>query len=723
MIMSRFNEIRRNYAMQNENKILKLYKNDMVDILKMIYPTFTKEYIGQVVEYSAKKRYKKTNAILHNNYEKTVQNTNIMSVTNYILSKEPIVTAYGVMFKKHAETDNPLIKMIEMFMVNRGIHKDIMLSYPADSEMYEKYNLLQSLDKVDCNAIYGILSAPSSALYNIYVAASITAQGRSLISSATMFFEMFLANNVKFASLEEIFTFINNIKREKPKRQYDDKLILDRNITIEECFAKIILTTGDFRKGMIKWIPDEKDMELIWLAINRLSQEDINRIYYKNNLYEFFNNKSMTKALRIIMDKMETPFLNPNEAPEEIRVELETLLSLVREYVFYNYQIIDRIDRNKHMVKTVAVISDTDSAIVSFDAWYHFVLGKISGMNLKINEESTNKAFEKFLNTRFSDTPDELELDFDFIQDKIIQVPKKRDVIKFMTNNTLKFSILNIIAYLCSNLVADYMLAYTKSNHSYADGKKCLIIMKNEFTFGNTLLTMSKKNYATVQQVQEGHIINDGIGKMDIKGLPINKSTMNDKAKKELQKILKEEVLMSERIDQIKIIKRLAILEKQIYESLHSGNKEYYKPVSIKSLESYDDPLRTQGVKASLIWNMVRGNELEAIDLHARNTVDIVKVMITEENIQKIKDSYPDVYERFGTVFADKEIFKEKANPVKKEITSIAIPVDVKTPGWIMEFIDYNTIINDNMCNFPLESLNIRTLDTNTVNYTNIVQI
>ena len=171
--------------MQNENKILELYKNDMVDILKMIYPTFTKEYIGQVVEYSAKKRYKKTDAILHNNYEKTVQNTNLMSVTNYILSREPIVTAYGVMFKKHAETDNPLIKMIEMFMVNRGIHKDIMLSYPADSEMYEKYNLLQSLDKVDCNAIYGILSAASSALYNIYVAASITAQGRSLISSAS----------------------------------------------------------------------------------------------------------------------------------------------------------------------------------------------------------------------------------------------------------------------------------------------------------------------------------------------------------------------------------------------------------------------------------------------------------------------------------------------------------------------------------------------------------
>ena len=140
-------------------------------------------------------------------------------------------------------------------------------------------------------------------------------------------------------------------------------------------------------------------------------------------------------------------------------------------------------------------------------------------------------------------------------------------------------------------------------------------------------------------------------------------------------------------------------------------------------MESYDDPLRIQGVKASLIWNMVRGEELEAIDLNARNTVDIVKVIITEENLEKIKDVYPGVYERFLTVFQDKQIFKEKTTKTKKEITSLAIPVDVKTPKWVMEFIDYNSIINDNMSNFPLESINIKILNANNVNYSNIVQI
>lgn len=713
---------------EKEKNIIDLYKKDMTDILKLIYPSLTREYIDNALDYSIKKRYNEVTAHLNNSYTKTKQDMNLFKLTNWILKKEPIMTAYGVLFKKHADTENPLIDMIAMFMNNREIHKKEMFKYPKNSELFEKYNLLQLLDKIDCNAIYGILSAASSALYNIDVAASITAQGRSLISSATMFFEMFLSNNVKFASLDEVLVFINNVKNEKHTRQFDDKLILDRDITIEECFSKLVLTIGDYRRGIVKWIPTEEDLEIIWYAVSHLTQEDINRVYYKNNLYDFFDNKSMTKSLIYIMKKMKQPYLDPNMVPEEISVELETLLSLVKEYVFYNYQIIDRIERNAHMVKNVAIISDTDSAIVSFDAWYHFVLNKLEGITLNLNRKKTEEIVEYTYNTKWKREIEEKELDFDFIKDEIIEVPKKQRVITYMVNKELKFSILNIIAYLCSQLINEYMLSYTKSNHSYAEGKKCLIIMKNEFTFGTTMLTMNKKNYATIQELQEGHIINNGDGVMDIKGLPINKSTLNDKTKEELQKILEEEILTSDEIDQVRIIKRLAILEKQIFENLKSGQKDYYKPATIKALNSYEDPMRIQGIKAALVWNMVRGEELEAIDLEARNTVDIAKVIITPENIEKIKDRFPDVYDRFVDLFKDPDhsffgTSSQYGVKIKKTITSIAIPTDVQVPEWLVEFIDYTTIINNNLTNFPTESVNIVTMDNPNVNFTNIMKI
>ena len=713
---------------EKEKNIIDLYKKDMTDILKLIYPSLTREYIDNVLDYSIKNRYIEVTAHLNNSYTKTKQDMNLFKLTNWILKKEPIMTAYGVLFKKHADTENPLIDMIAMFMNNREIHKKEMFKYPKNSELFEKYNLLQLLDKIDCNAIYGILSAASSALYNIDVAASITAQGRSLISSATMFFEMFLSNNVKFASLDEVLVFINNVKNEKHTRQFDDKLILDRDITTEECFSKLVLTIGDYRRGIVKWIPTEEDLEIIWYAVSHLTQEDINRVYYKNNLYDFFDNKSMTKSLIYIMKKMKQPYLDPNMVPEEISVELETLLSLVKEYVFYNYQIIDRIERNAHMVKNVAIISDTDSAIVSFDAWYHFVLNKLEGITLNLNRKKTEEIVEYTYNTKWKREIEEKELDFDFIKDEIIEVPKKQRVITYMVNKELKFSILNIIAYLCSQLINEYMLSYTKSNHSYAEGKKCLIIMKNEFTFGTTMLTMNKKNYATIQELQEGHIINNGDGVMDIKGLPINKSTLNDKTKEELQKILEEEILTSDEIDQVRIIKRLAILEKQIFENLKSGQKDYYKPATIKALNSYEDPMRIQGIKAALVWNMVRGEELEAIDLEARNTVDIAKVIITPENIEKIKDKFPDVYDRFVDLFKDPDhsffgTSSQYGVKIKKTITSIAIPTDVQVPEWLVEFIDYTTIINNNLTNFPTESVNIVTMDNPNVNFTNIMKI
>lgn len=713
---------------EKEKNIIDLYKKDMTDILKLIYPSLTREYIDNVLDYSIKNRYIEVTAHLNNSYTKTKQDMNLFKLTNWILKKEPIMTAYGVLFKKHADTENPLIDMIAMFMNNREIHKKEMFKYPKNSELFEKYNLLQLLDKIDCNAIYGILSAASSALYNIDVAASITAQGRSLISSATMFFEMFLSNNVKFASLDEVLVFINNVKNEKHTRQFDDKLILDRDITTEECFSKLVLTIGDYRRGIVKWIPTEEDLEIIWYAVSHLTQEDINRVYYKNNLYDFFDNKSMTKSLIYIMKKMKQPYLDPNMVPEEISVELETLLSLVKEYVFYNYQIIDRIERNAHMVKNVAIISDTDSAIVSFDAWYHFVLNKLEGITLNLNRKKTEEIVEYTYNTKWKREIEEKELDFDFIKDEIIEVPKKQRVITYMVNKELKFSILNIIAYLCSQLINEYMLSYTKSNHSYAEGKKCLIIMKNEFTFGTTMLTMNKKNYATIQELQEGHIINNGDGVMDIKGLPINKSTLNDKTKEELQKILEEEILTSDEIDQVRIIKRLAILEKQIFENLKSGQKDYYKPATIKALNSYEDPMRIQGIKAALVWNMVRGEELEAIDLEARNTVDIAKVIITPENIEKIKDKFPDVYDRFVDLFKDPDhsffgTSSQYGVKIKKTITSIAIPTDVQVPEWLVGFIDYTTIINNNLTNFPTESVNIVTMDNPNVNFTNIMKI
>lgn len=699
------------------------YRDETLFLLQRMYPNATPEQLNNAINYSIQKRYREQTCQLVNNYTRQSTEVTLAQITEFIEKKQPIRTAYGVMFKQpNADAPNPLIGLIQSFMEGRDINKAHMFKFPKGSEDYARYFLFQILDKRDANSIYGCLGNATCLLYNINVAAAITSQGRALISNATMFFEGFLSNGVKFASLEETLHYIYKVCGERPNRKFKDEMVLDRNISVEECFIKIVMSIGDFKNGKFKWIPDFNDLEVIYNVLQRLDQEDINRVYYKNNLYEFLNNTSMTKALVYILKTLKTPYMACAEVPDEIKVELDTLQEFLGEYVYYPHIWIDRVDRCQNMIKNVCAISDTDSTIVCFDPFYRFVLDKVRYENIPISKLEFD-AFNHERPVRPFIIPPE-KLDYDFATDDIITV---REMIKpyvFLPQDNLRYSIINIIAYIAGNLCNLYNIEFTKKCGSWQPDKKCLLYLKNEWLFQRGLLTTGKKNYATKQEVQEGNKIPKGIKtQLDIKGLPINKSTLKASTKAELQKILYEEILDKDEIDQVEIIKRLSILAKQIRISLESGSKEYYKPVAIKSIDSYDDPMRTQGIKASVIWNAIKGDEYEAINLQERNTVDIVKVNITPSNIESIREEFPHIYDNFVELFKNQSIFAPKASGVKYIVDSIAIPIDIETPKWLIGFIDYNTIINDCLKNFPIESVNIVRLNNDHVNYSNIMQI
>lgn len=324
----------------------------------------------------------------------------------------------------------------------------------------------------------------TSLIYNVNIASSITAQGRALVATAIMFFESFLANNVKFGSLNEVVSFFDNIKNEKPNRKFRDRDLLDRDISKEECFAKVVMTCG------YRWVPDEDDMEIIWKMINNMNQEDINRIYYKNNLYEFMNNSSMRKSLLYILKKLDKPYLNPLKCPQEIKVEMDILSEILFEYVYYRYMIIDRIDRNEYMIKSICMISDTDSAIISVDGWYRYVLEQVKGEDFKILHQTVDPlVFFKI--DEFGDITDkrwqkaiyeiEPDLDFDFYEDEIVELEHMINPLVELPQDNLRHSIINIIAYVLDYCVNDYLEQFSRQNNTYRGEGKCMLILKNEF--------------------------------------------------------------------------------------------------------------------------------------------------------------------------------------------------------------------------------------------------
>ena len=549
--------------------------------------------------------------------------------------------------------------------------------------------------------------------YNLHVASSITAQGRSAIAASILAFESFVADNVKFNSLNEIITFIHNIINEAPNRKYNDYLVLDEPIAIEEVLYRLFINCD------YSYPPTDKDMNIVWDILASLSQEDLNRIYYKNNLYSFVDNQFPTNALIYLLTTLKWPYLDPNEVPDEISVELKEFWELLKEYVYYGHQYLDKIPRVESMFRSSTIIVDTDSCIVSMDAWYRFVLEKVKHIGMKIKSNIIepvwfNKADE------FGDRPllkvvefAKPETEYDFLNDEIIELERIINPVQIIPQDCLRFSILNILAYCLGNMVNDYMEKYTMNTQSYSPDRKCLLKLKNEFTFRRALVMPdAKKHYADLQDLQEGNMVPANKA-LDIKGLELDKSGLQESTRERLKKIMYEEILKADSISQIRIVKELAKFEKEIFLSIESGSKQYFKPAKIRAAYAYDDPMRIQGVKGSYVYNALKEPHEEGIDLEIKNSVDIAKVNISTKNADKIKDTFPEVYMRLCDLLSNKEFVKG--------ITSISLPINASVPEWLKPFIDYDSIISDNIKPFPLSVVGVTT--TKNGMYTNMIQL
>ena len=125
--------------------------------------------------------------------------------------------------------------------------------------------------------------------------------------------------------------------------------------------------------------------------------------------------------------------------------------------------------------------------------------------------------------------------------------------------------------------------------------------------------------------------------------------------------------------------------------------------------------MKIQGIKASIAWNSIKSDDYPVINLDDRNAVSIAKVIINKSNADKIADKYPDVYVNIINTL-NKEEFKGK-------IEAIAIPLDIIVPEWITEFIDYNSILEDNIKGFPFESVGCMRMNHSHITYTNMLQL
>lgn len=179
--------------------------------------------------------------------------------------------------------------------------------------------------------------------------------------------------------------------------------------------------------------------------------------------------------------------------------------------------------------------------------------------------------------------------------------------------------------------------------------------------------------------------------------------------------MLYEDVMTAVKVDQVKIMKKLIIIEKEIIRSIQNKETKYYKPDNISAMRFYEDPFRVSGIVASLVYNELRDDNMPMINLDQRNNIIKIKIKVDKNNVNLIKDEFPTTYQK---------LVKLMEHPtLGTRLGTIALPSDVEVPDWVLYFVDVATIVNDNLKNFPLESIGLKRLENDSVNYSNIISL
>lgn len=151
MIWANRDERRTPFAVYSENAAITQYKNIVMNMLHLSFPLLSEMELAAAIDDSISRHLKDTPIQLDNNYKKKRIDNTLLAMTDYIITRQPITTPYGVMFSRHGTVPNPLNEMLSRFLSDRNLMKKEMFKYPKGSENFEKYNLLQLLLKIDAN--------------------------------------------------------------------------------------------------------------------------------------------------------------------------------------------------------------------------------------------------------------------------------------------------------------------------------------------------------------------------------------------------------------------------------------------------------------------------------------------------------------------------------------------------------------------------------------------
>lgn len=642
--------------------------NYIIETLLRIDPSLKKDdLLYDKVESIVKEKIKDPTVILDNNVINENHEISLIKLCNWIDNKIPVVSGNATFYCQPTELLSPTANMLRSLKKGRKSVKKEMFKYKEGSDKYKILDLDQMNKKVIMNAEYGGSGAPTAAFYTKYSPAATTLMAQSIITIMASFFESFIGDNQKFYHIDECFDWMNTVIEK------DEKIpTWVKNHTSEELYKRLL------KHFMIINIDE---MKILKMYIDNLNQQEIDYLYYANNLNEFiYDHQKIQNIIFNILNKLprysavlddvpsefkdkfssadvnenilkynrwvsEEMFLNPYNVPEIIKDDMDKLCNILFQMIYVKYLTPDSIMKlNNHKRNTVLLV-DTDSNMINADLFVSFILKEI------INQDFGRET---------------------------------------MYNEMI---LCNILAVILDKPVKT-MLDYYGIRHNMDKESREELVMKNEFMFRRFILMKTKKRYVSSVLLREGNIMMPMY--TDIKGMDFIKAGVSDAVEKRFKTMLEKNLLFSDKINAHGLMKDIKQFEKDIYQDLKNGSTTYLKQQQFKDggYKNMATAWSAPVFKGTMIWNELYPDR----KIYGFDKVGILKTIIAKpEDIEILKEKYPNEYD-----LVLKNIYMSTDSDIRNAgLKYIAIPITSQgIPKWMLSITDFDIIISDVISSF-----------------------
>lgn len=560
----------------------------------------------------------------------------VESFINHYLNDEKILSGYCTLYDNQNSGINIISNALRFLLDERKRYKKSMLAAEYGTDEYKYYKILQLAIKVIANSIYGVLGEKNSVFYNAFVQNSITLTAQDLVTTSIVAMEYFLADNIEFETVDDVLQYCENIITPV----YNDSIMMYTDpISVEK------LTDRLCSKALK---PDSVRTKLEHY-LSTLTDEQITRIYYKNNLAEVLEFRYFKNALNRMKD-----FEYGETVPEGMKEIIDDFRTRLLDIVYYDHMLWNRFKKASLGMRDAVVCIDTDSNFVNANNVLEHMTRIIHGDTHKTAQQQT---------------------------------------------------LINIIINVVTEVLEKTFWTLTE-NLNILDSHKKTINMKNEFVYKRLLLTRNKKNYAGLITSELGRTLSRPI--LDMKGLSIKKTTVPKPLRIKFQEILNKEILEPEKIRVSQILQSFDQISVSVEKSLRAGETDFLIPKNIEVIDGYSDPSTLEQVRGTIIWNELEPDST----IVPPEKIQIAKLVTRDPNhplLLQMKDKYPRQYDKIMKVVYNQGR-SNKIDISRFGFDVIAIPKSVeRIPEYIIPLIDFPLMVNSAVSNgfILLESLNI----------------